>query len=348
MAKVDPKMRNLLIFLVTRGSVVALCGWSYYTYMPDTYKNYSSVLSGFVTFIVVWRSLLSLYRRLVLPATKPREYGEWAIVTGSTSGIGKAFAERLAQEGMKLLLISRTEEKLEAQKRELNEKYGHSVDFLCFDFTKAGDELKTFKEVLQAKSKALDMDGGIGMLVNNVGTSNEVPMNLEEFDDDLVDNLLHCNIFSTVQCTRAVLPLMKARKNGCVLNISSGSGNHPTPMLAIYSATKAFITQFSRSLSVECWGTGVDCYVCTPYYVVSNLYKRKTGTLLAPMPEVLVQGTLDQLGKKYLWQGHGYWFHGLLGNMCAYYWGTMDRWKKVMQGNRDRYDARQAESKKES
>ncbi|RYG98267.1 hypothetical protein EON65_51650 [archaeon] len=62
------------------------------------------------------------------------------------------------------------------------------------------------------------------------------------------------------------------------------------------------MTQFSRSLKVEWWDSGVDFYVVTPYYVVSNLYKRKTGTIIAPMPIALVKGTLAQIGKKMLWQ----------------------------------------------
>lgn len=57
------------------------------------------------------------------------------------------------------------------------------------------------------------------------------------------------------------------------------------------------MTQFSRSLKVEWWHTGVDFYVVTPFYVVSNLYKRKTGTIIAPMPDKLVKGTLAQIGK---------------------------------------------------
>lgn len=62
------------------------------------------------------------------------------------------------------------------------------------------------------------------------------------------------------------------------------------------------MTQFSRSMHVECWDTGVDFLVVTPFYVVSNLYKRKSGTIVAPLPIKLVEGTFQQLGKKYLWQ----------------------------------------------
>lgn len=90
------------------------------------------------------------------------------------------------------------------------------------------------------------------------------------------------------------------------------------------------MTQFSRSLHVEHWGSGVDFLVVTPFYVVSNLYKRKTGTIVAPMPSALVAGTFCQLGKQFVWQGHGYWFHGLLGTAGGYYWEAVKRYRKMM------------------
>ena len=68
---------------------------------------------------------------------------------------------------------------------------------------------------------------------------------------------------------------------------------------------RAFITQFTRSMHVESWGSGVDFLAVTPFYVVSNLYKRKSGTLIAPMPIKLVEGTFAQLGKKMIWQVSG-------------------------------------------
>ena len=55
-------------------------------------------------------------------------------------------------------------------------------------------------------------------------------------------------------------------------------------------------------MKIENWDSGVDFYVCTPFYIVSNLYKRRHGTLIAPMPIKLIEGTMAQLGKKYLWQ----------------------------------------------
>jgi hypothetical protein len=101
--------------------------------------------------------------------------------------------------------------------------------------------------------------------------------------------------------------------------------------LRLCGCDRAFITQFSRSMHVELWDSGVDFLVVMPFYVVSNLYKRKSGTIIAPMPIKLIEGTLSQLGKKYIWQGHGYWFHGLLGNFGAYYPWAIERWKRMMQ-----------------
>jgi hypothetical protein len=79
---------------------------------------------------------------------------------------------------------------------------------------------------------------------------------------------------------------------------SSASTDLPTDV-TLY---RAFITQFSRSMHVECWSTGVDFLVVTPFYVVSNLYKRQYGTIVAPLPIKLVEGSFKQLGKKYIWQ----------------------------------------------
>eukprot|EP00981_Chlorochromonas_danica_P014068 scaffold7265_cov159-Ochromonas_danica.AAC.1 len=267
--------------------------------------------------------------------------GKWAVITGTTSGIGRAFAERLAQRGLSLLIISRSEEKLKEQQAEIEKQHGVAVRYLAYDFSVPGEPRKAFYEALDKELEKLDADGGISLLINNVGVANEIPRTIEEFGEEEVDNMLQCNIFSTVHMTRAVFKYMKARKNGAVVAISSGSGNAPAPFLALYSATKAFMTQFSRSLKVEWWGSGVDFYVVTPFYVVSNLYKRKSGSLVAPMPDKLVDGTLAQLGKPYVLQGHGYWFHGFLQFLGHIYWDTFARNRKMMVDNRKRYDERQ-------
>ncbi len=181
---------------------------------------------------------MSIYRRLILPPKKPLAYGKWAIITGTTAGIGEEFANYLANEGMDLLIISRTESKLIEQMKSLSEKYKVKVNYLAYDFTKEGDEKKKFYSSLDAKCKEMDQDGGIGILINNVGTAPYYPMYFDEYTPELIQDLINCNVNSLLGMTHTVFKYMKAKKNGCVISISSGSGNGPTPLLAVYTATK--------------------------------------------------------------------------------------------------------------
>ena len=337
----DPKVRNLLIFVVNR---IVGAGLLCYSFLYITGETEPVRLFGLaVLTIIAWRALLAVYRRILMPGKNPLAYGKWAIVTGSTAGIGKEFAAHFASIGMSVLLISRSEDKLHTQATELYERFKVDTDYVAYDFSVGPDSLETkeFYRILDKKCEIMTDDGGIGILVNNVGIANEIPKRLEEFTDADVISMINTNSFSLLMMTRAVLGYMKSRDSGCVIGISSGSGNTCAPFLAIYSATKAFMTQFTRSMHIENWDNGVDFLVVTPFYVVSNLYKRTSGTLIAPLPDVLVRGTLSQIGKKYVWQAYGYWFHSILGNVALWYWDMVSRWRQIMINNRQRYDERQ-------
>jgi len=88
--------------------------------------------------------------------------------------------------------------------------------------------------------------------------------------------------------------------------------------MTLFFHSRAFITQFSRSMHVENLYNGIDFLVVTPLYVVSNLFKKDAGTFWWPMPIKLVEGTFAQLGKKMVYQGHGYWVHGFLSYLAQY------------------------------
>ena len=77
------------------------------------------------------------------------------------------------------------------------------------------------------------------------------------------------------------------------------------------------MTQFSRSMHMEYFRTGIDILCVMPLFVVSQKYRKEKGTLFAPMPIALVKGTFHQLGKKYFWQANGYWFHTFL-QFCTF------------------------------
>jgi len=235
---VDQKVWNLFRFVIIRLSVIAAL---FYVLIRVTgISSFFEVVGVTTVLVLLYRFMLMLWRRSILPPKPPLEYGKWAIVTGSTAGIGKEFAEYLADQGMFLLLISRNIDKLREQRDAMVDEFSVDVDILAHDFTceSSAPASKDFYKQLDEKCAELDKKGGVGMLINNVGVVNEVPMNLEEFSDEQVADMLQCNVGSTVGMSRTVLKYMKRRRSGAVVSISAGVANHPTPMQAVYSATK--------------------------------------------------------------------------------------------------------------
>lgn len=140
------------------------------------------------------------------------KYGKWAVVTGATSGIGEAFAHELAGRGMNVLIISRTQAKLEKTKADILRRApeGVEVEVLAYDFTRMA-EADAFYARLGQVAVALQKKGGIGMLVNNVGTNVEIPEFLHELPESEILNIVRVNVEGTVRMTRAILPFMAER-----------------------------------------------------------------------------------------------------------------------------------------
>jgi len=293
-------------------------------------------VGGLTLLIIIYRAILGIYRRLIARPKSPTSYGKWAIVTGSTSGIGKEYADYLAKKGMSLLIISRSAHKLEDQSKELA-AHGVEVRYLSYDFTDVSATRETFYAALDKLLNELDKDGGVGLLINNVGTANQYPQSLVELTEEDCNGMINCNIHSTVFMTRAVIKYMSGKNKGAIISVSSGSGLVPSPYISVYSATKAFVTQFTRSLHMEYHRSGIDVLVVMPLYVVSNLFRKDTGSLFWPMPIKLVEGTFAQLGKRFVWQGHGYWMHGVLSLATQYNpLGAMNTLKR-MENHRAKY-----------
>jgi 17beta-estradiol 17-dehydrogenase / very-long-chain 3-oxoacyl-CoA reductase len=157
---------------------------------------------------------------------------------GSTSGIGKEYAEYLSKLGMSVLLISRSEDKLKEQANELKKDFGATIRYVPFDYTDMGEARTAFYKKLDVECASMDNDGGIGLLINNVGIANQYPQRLQELSDKEVSDMINCNIDSTVFMSRVVLKYMETRDKGAIVNVSSGSGNIPSPYISVYSATK--------------------------------------------------------------------------------------------------------------
>lgn len=267
-------------------------------------------LGSLIILYIVVVILRSLYRKLTQKPKDVRSYGKWAIVTGATSGIGETFCYELAARGMSILLISRTEEKLKAVASTVESKSNVQTSYLVRDFTDMSEKtINDFSTALNKKLKEMHEDGGVGMLCNCVGIVNGLPSLFHEMDAEEVRQILCVNNDGTVLMSQAVLPFMMKKKSGAIITVSSGSCRHATPLVSLYSATKAFGYQFTRSLHYEYKEYGIHCICVTPYYFISNLYKRKKATFMAPFPETIVNATLPLLG--YRAEAFPYWAHSL-------------------------------------
>uniref|UniRef100_A0A8D8I2P6 Inactive hydroxysteroid dehydrogenase-like protein 1 n=1 Tax=Culex pipiens TaxID=7175 RepID=A0A8D8I2P6_CULPI len=233
----------------------------------------------------------------------PERYGPWAVITGSSDGIGKQYAFNLAAKGMNVMLISRTESKLVEIAKEITIKYPVQVKWLAVDFSE-GFKLYDKIEVALA---GLD----IGILVNNVGMAHEHPLEFDKICLRELEHIIQVNMGATVMMTRIVLPEMKRRDRGLVVNVSSSAGLNHLPYLSMYAATKAFLNSFSRALKEELFFTNVHCQLVIPMFVLTNINAEWETVwwwaMIATNVEKFTRSAVGTIGRSGVTAG--YWAH---------------------------------------
>ncbi|WP_169713734.1 SDR family NAD(P)-dependent oxidoreductase [Paludifilum halophilum] len=205
-----------------------------------------------------------------------------ALITGSSSGIGKAFAWELSQKGYRVILVARREDRLQHLKERIEEQ-GGTADIWTADLA---DE-RSLSHILRLLEENV-----VDVLVNNAGVG--LYGSSEQLDPAEEQRMIRVNISALVALTRAVLPGMIKRKTGGVIHIASTSSFLPTPYMAGYGATKAFVLHYSEALAAELKGTGVTVTAVCPGSTRSEFAER-TGILQnRPMKaeEVARQGIL--------------------------------------------------------
>jgi len=222
--------------------------------------------------------------------------GSWAVVTGASDGIGKAFAFELASRGFNIVLISRTQEKLDIVARAI--KYNHpdiQTRVIVADFVNAAEE--NFAENIYEQVKDLD----VSVLINNAGGFIKKPY-LDIATKEIRD-LIVLNSLSHALVTRVFLPKMQARKQrSAIINVSSIAGGFAQPHRQIYSASKAFLDYLSRGLSSEY--SNIDILSVKPAYVITGMTSYRQPDAGAITPEQLVEASLDSLGRTTHTYGH--------------------------------------------
>lgn len=277
------------------------------------------------------------------PRRNLRWYGQWAVVTGATDGIGKEYAAQLARQGLSLVLISRTESKLQQAAAELQGKHGVQVKYVAADLCKAGPE--TFAKI-GAALEGLE----VGILVNNAGLSYDHPEYLDEVEDEFVSDLVTINALVPAMLSKLVLKGMRARRRGVIINVGSGVSTviPASPLLSVYGGSKAFVDAFSRSLDAEYAPLGVRVQNQSPMFVATKMSKIRRARLDAPTPAAWAAAALKQIGRETSFTP--YWFHGLQQAVIrlAPDWLINRQVMRMHQGFRSRYYRRLARQQAEA
>lgn len=177
-----------------------------------------------------------------------------ALVTGASSGIGKAFAELLAQAGTDLVLVARNVERLGEIADSLRTKHGRQVEVVVADLED--------RDQLSGVEQRLREDAEIDLLVNNAGYGHTGAFGEERVDK--AQGQIDCNVTALTRLAHAGLQNMLRHRRGGILNVASGAAFLPTPSLAVYAATKAYVVSLSQALHEEAKCDGVTVTVLCP------------------------------------------------------------------------------------
>ena len=187
----------------------------------------------------------------------------YALITGASSGIGEAFARRLARDGRDLILVARSEERLRELGKELGTAHGVGIHIFAVDLTEPDSEARLFSET---EKKELEID----WLINNAGFGSAGDFAMLDRDNEL--RMIELNITAVVALTHRYLPQMRERRSGTIINVSSAAGFQPIPFMATYAATKAFVTSFTEAIAEENRPYGVRILALCPGSTATNFF----------------------------------------------------------------------------
>lgn len=178
-----------------------------------------------------------------------------ALITGASSGIGKALAHVHAERGGDLIIVARSEDKLNALQLELTQRKGVNVKVIVKDLTEKDACREVYEEV---KNEGITVD----YLINNAGFGGVGKFHERDWEKDHA--MIELNIVALTALTRFFLPDMVARGEGKILNVSSTASLMPGPLQAVYFATKAYVTSFSNAIAEEVSDSGVTVTALLP------------------------------------------------------------------------------------
>ena len=206
-----------------------------------------------------------------------------ALITGASSGMGAAYADRLAKRGYDLVVVARNEQRLNALASRLTAETGVKVDVLRADLTTRGD--------VRRVEQRLRSDDSVTLVVNNAGMGTRRPILSEEID--WLEGVVELNVVAAHRLAVAAAQVFAARGRGGIINLSSIAALHPERTNAAYSASKAFILNLTQSLHAEAGPKGVRLQVVLPGATRTEFFDRIGMSIDSRFPPEMIMDATD-------------------------------------------------------
>lgn len=207
-----------------------------------------------------------------------------ALITGASSGIGAVYADRLARQGFDLILVARSQVKLNALANRLSDETGRNVEVVVADLRDKGDLLRV--------EQILRTDASITLLVNNAGVGAVMPLLVSPVDD--MEEMITLNITALTRLAYAVAPGFVERGHGTVINISSIVAIAPEILNGVYGGTKAFVLGLSQSMHRELADKGVRIQAVLPGATATDFWS-EAGNPVENLPQEIVMSATDMV-----------------------------------------------------
>ena len=188
-----------------------------------------------------------------------------ALITGASSGIGREFAKLFAADHYDLVVLARTQDRLEQLKAELEEAHGIGVHVLVSDLSDPTSPGRVHEDVMKAGIQ-------VDVLVNNAGFGGFGLFQETELEHEL--RMIQVNVTSLVHLSKLFVREMVARGSGHIINVASTAAFQAGPLQNVYYATKAFVLRFSEAMSNELGGTGVGVTAFCPGPTLTEFHAR--------------------------------------------------------------------------
>ncbi len=188
-----------------------------------------------------------------------------ALITGASGGIGYELALLCAKDGVNLVLVARSDDKLQAIKNDLEAKYAVKVTLFIIDLSEPGKALELYNNCIDQRIK-------IDYLINNAGYGDY--RDIVDADPAVYINMLNLNVIALTELSALFVKDMVRAGSGCILNVASTAAYQPVPKLSVYAASKAYVSSFTEGLHAELKNTGVTATVLSPGPTSTSFFSR--------------------------------------------------------------------------